>query len=88
MIDFYLIYRLVLLGFTIYGTINFLIVIFKLLQYKEYYDRAPQFIKNYFIKKGNTIIKEQINQQQDDIVINGILLLVLVILNIILLLYK
>ncbi len=87
MINFYLVYRLILLGFTLYGVFNFIIVLIKLLKYKEYYDKVPNFLKNYFAKKGTVIVENQFNQQKQPILTNAILLLILIILNFILLIY-
>ena len=93
----YTVYRLFLLGFTLYGLYQFTK---ELLKYKPYYDRVPNWIKKYILRSakkissplasasGKFILKKLAEpEHRKDLIINGILLIILIILNGITLVY-
>jgi|GEM_PF-2887069 len=80
MMNFYTVYRWVLFGFTLYGTVEFIITVRK---YKKFYDKTPALIKKYVVNKGSNILVKEVQKQKQDLIINGGLLGVLVSLNLI-----
>ena len=84
MIDFYTIFRLVLLGFTLYGAIQLGI---NALRYKPYYDRLPDFAKEYLAQNGFRFLGQKVKDHQRDFLINGVLLGVLLVLNLVAFMY-
>jgi len=78
--NIYTFYRLFLLCFTLYTFYQFAR---ELLKYKPYYDKVPNWIKNYMFKSGGDFILNKFAQPQhrQDLIVNGILLLVLIVVN-------
>ena len=81
-LNFYTIFRLALLGNTIFVTVQ---LIKNLLHYKPYYDKIPTPIKGFLFAQGTALLERKFKQHRQDFVVNGLLLAVLIILNIILL---
>ena len=83
-INFYSIFRFVLLGFSLYSSIQLGI---NAVRYKPYYDRLPDFLKQYLLKQGSLVLSQKVKEHQRDFLINGLLLAVLLLLNLITFIY-
>ncbi len=81
-INFFALYRLILLAFTLAGIVQF---VRQLLSYKPYYDRLPKFVKtalkNRISRGGGTWLGQQLEPHRRELIINAILLAVLIVLN-------
>ena len=86
-LNFYTLYRLILLGFTLGSIVQF---VRQVLIYKSYYDRLPNVVKTTLqnqIRKGRfpdsakTLLKQNLDRHCQDLTINGLLLLALLVLN-------
>ena len=76
----YFVYRLFILGFTLYGLYQFTK---DLLKYKPYYERIPNWMKKYVWRASTQFVIDKIAEPQHrkDLIINGILLIILVVIN-------
>lgn len=81
MINFYDVYRLILLAIAIGSLVT---VFWQVFQYKKYYDRLPIFIRKYFSKHSNQIAINQLQNHRQDLIHNAILLIIVLGLNLIL----
>lgn len=84
--NIYLVYRLFLLGFTLYGLYQFTK---EILKYEPYYKRVPNWMKKYLARSGSKFVVDKITEPQHrkDLIINGILAGILVIINVITFVY-
>lgn len=78
MINIYMIFRLILLAFTLYNAIQLAI---NLIRYKPYYDQIPPFLKKHLITQGGNLLTTKLKEHQKDFTINSILLGILILLN-------
>ena len=78
-LNFYTIFRLALLGSTIFGTVQ---LIKNLLRYKPYYDKIPQSVKSFLFRKGGVLLERKLRQHKQDFLLNGLLLIILIFFNI------
>ncbi|MGK7915970.1 MAG: hypothetical protein AB4038_10555 [Prochloraceae cyanobacterium] len=82
--NFYTIYRLILLLITLYGLLQLTINLFK---YKPYYEKIPVWMKNYIFHHGGKFLWKKLGEHRRDLIINGLLLAMLVFLDILAFIY-
>ncbi|MDJ0715214.1 MAG: hypothetical protein QNJ54_13485 [Prochloraceae cyanobacterium] len=82
--NFYYIYRFVILGVTLYGFFQF---VGSLLQYKPYYDRFPVWMQKYIFRHGGKLLQTKLAEHRRDFIINGFLLIILLFLDAIVFIY-
>ncbi|WP_199245072.1 hypothetical protein [[Phormidium] sp. ETS-05] len=78
MINIYIIFRLILLAFTLYNAIQLAI---NLIRYKPYYDKIPPILRKYLFQQGTNMLQKKVKTHQQDFALNGILLAILLALN-------
>ena len=79
MTNVYTFYRVFLLILTIYSLIK---IVGKIIKYKSYYDKVPEFLQRYFLKNSKQILSKPIKANSQGILLNFMLLGVLILLNV------
>jgi hypothetical protein len=79
-IDFFLIYRLLLTGLSVYNIIR---VARSVAQYKPMYDRVPLWVRRFLTDRGREFFGRALLLNRTDLAINLGLLIILIILTLI-----
>lgn len=79
-IDFFLIYRLLLTGLSVYNIIR---VARSVAQYKPMYDRVPLWVRRFLTDRGREFFGRALLLNRTDLMINLGLLIILIILTLI-----
>lgn len=79
-IDFFLIYRLLLTGLSVYNVIR---VARSVAQYKPMYDRVPLWVRRFFTDRGREFFGRALLLNRNDVAINLGLLIVLIALTLV-----
>ena len=76
--NFYNLYRWILLGITLYNVGN---VLLTALEYRQYYEKLPLKLRHYLQQKTARILGEKMNTYKKELWVNFGLLLLLISLN-------
>ncbi|TAF52475.1 MAG: hypothetical protein EAZ61_07950 [Oscillatoriales cyanobacterium] len=79
-IDFFLIYRLLLTGLSVYNVIR---VARSVAQYKPMYDRIPLWVRRFLADRGREFFGRALLLNRVDLAINLGLLMILIVLTLI-----
>ncbi|NJN61563.1 MAG: hypothetical protein HC795_08600 [Coleofasciculaceae cyanobacterium RL_1_1] len=79
-IDFFLIYRLLLTGLSVYNVIR---VARSVAQYKPMYDRVPLWLRRFITDRGREFFGRALLLNRTEVAINLVLLIVLITLTLI-----
>lgn len=79
-IDFFLIYRLLLTGLSVYNLVR---VARSAAQYKPMYDRLPLWVRRFITDRGREFFGRALLLNRQDLMINLGLLVVLILLTVI-----
>ncbi len=76
--DPFIFFRLALLGLTLYNLVQFART---LLQFKPYYEKVPNPLKQYLLQKSKPFFGKKLKQHWQDFALNGVLLAILGLLS-------
>jgi hypothetical protein len=79
-IDFFLIYRLLLTGLSVYNMVR---VARSVAQYKPMYDRVPLWVRRFVADRGREFFGRALLLNRHDLIINLGLLIILLVLTVI-----